>query len=144
MAMKLVEQFKQELVCPITQEILEDPVVLVASGIAFSRQSILQHIMNEGRHARCPVTRQPIEFEGDMAFIPCTALKNIVEMLKDVKTKRIIKPKMRKPTPNDEIEMLKQDYNAVKKKIKAAMTKNRADKQKLETLSHHLSTLIKT
>ncbi|KAK7295120.1 hypothetical protein RJT34_18024 [Clitoria ternatea] len=62
-----------EFLCPITLEIMTDPVI-VASGQTYERESIEKWF--ESNHDTCPKTRQPL---AHLSLAPNRALKNLIE-----------------------------------------------------------------
>nr|XP_023920395.1 U-box domain-containing protein 15 [Quercus suber] len=61
-----------EFLCPITLEIMTDPVI-VASGQTYERESILKWF--DSNHRTCPKTRQTLAY---LSIAPNFALKNII------------------------------------------------------------------
>ncbi|KAK2415708.1 U-box domain-containing protein [Trifolium repens] len=61
-----------EFLCPITLEIMTDPVI-VASGQTYERESIEKWF--KSNHKTCPKTRQPLEH---LQLAPNCALKNLI------------------------------------------------------------------
>ncbi|XP_014496821.1 U-box domain-containing protein 15 [Vigna radiata var. radiata] len=62
-----------EFLCPITLEIMTDPVI-IASGQTFERESIEKWF--EANHKTCPKTRQPLQH---MSLAPNCALRSLIE-----------------------------------------------------------------
>ncbi|KAK9164940.1 hypothetical protein Scep_000131 [Stephania cephalantha] len=61
-----------EFLCPITLEIMTDPVI-VASGQTYERESIQKWL--ESNHRTCPKTRQPL---AHLCLAPNFALRNLI------------------------------------------------------------------
>jgi len=77
------EDVKYEaFVCPITQEIMEDPVI-TPQGMSFDRKAIIDWL---SRNQRCPLTKKPLKKED---LITNYALKSsIQEYLKTLPNSR--------------------------------------------------------
>ncbi|KAM1463369.1 hypothetical protein ACFXTO_043168 [Malus domestica] len=61
-----------EFLCPITLEIMTDPVI-VASGLTYNRESIQKWL--DTNHRTCPKTRQTL---AHLSLAPIYALKNLI------------------------------------------------------------------
>ncbi|KAK9129243.1 hypothetical protein Sjap_009730 [Stephania japonica] len=61
-----------EFLCPITLEIMTDPVI-IASGQTYERESIQKWL--ESNHRTCPKTRQPL---AHLSLAPNFALRNLI------------------------------------------------------------------
>ncbi|XP_062186068.1 U-box domain-containing protein 25-like [Phragmites australis] len=68
------------LMCPISLDLLSDPVTLRSTGQTYDRASIQRWLLADG-HRTCPVTMQPLhgEFDFDTALVPNRTLKHLVD-----------------------------------------------------------------
>ena len=73
--------YEEPYLCPISKEIMEDPVV-TPYGHSFDRKSIVEAI---NRNGKCPITRKKLEIKD---LIPNYALKTIIENYKKQKQKQ--------------------------------------------------------
>tara|TARA_B100001121_G_scaffold307466_1_gene329051 strand:- start:2073 stop:4199 length:2127 start_codon:yes stop_codon:yes gene_type:complete len=69
---KLLELFSFLIICPITQEIIVDPVIL-SDGQTYEREAITQWLRTS---SKSPITGLPLD---NRTLIPNIALKNIIE-----------------------------------------------------------------
>jgi STIP1 homology and U-box containing protein 1 len=69
---KETEESIESFLCPISQEIMTDPVV-TPEGISYDKKSILQWL---SKNKICPLSKKPLK-ESDL--IPNLALKNAIE-----------------------------------------------------------------
>jgi len=67
------EEPSQEYLCPITHEIMLDPVILITSGHTYERESIEQWLKQNGTD---PQTREPISTHQ---LVPNRSLKSVIE-----------------------------------------------------------------
>ena len=63
-----------ELKCPITLELTEEPVMLVQTGQTYDRKAILTWLIDHPH--KCPLTG---DFEGEAKLQPNYAVKGLVE-----------------------------------------------------------------
>lgn len=61
------------MTCPLSQEVFNDPVVLVESAITYNRHMLLQWL---AEHNTCPVTRKVLTSK---AIVPNTVVKSMTE-----------------------------------------------------------------
>ncbi|XP_068639290.1 LOW QUALITY PROTEIN: U-box domain-containing protein 15-like [Aristolochia californica] len=66
-------QIPSEFLCPISLEIMTDPVI-VATGQTYERSSIQMWL--ESNHRTCPITRQPL---AHLSLAPNYALRNLIQ-----------------------------------------------------------------
>lgn len=69
------ETVPSAFVCPISQEVMKDPVILVGSHITFDKEDISKWL--EG-NSTCPVTRKQLS-NRERALIPNLALKKAID-----------------------------------------------------------------
>jgi ankyrin repeat protein len=78
-----------DLRCPISNELLEDPVLLVADGNTYSRQSIEAHFLfrkSRGLPLTAPLTNAEIRSAESAFLVPNLALLRLVVLYKDAKS----------------------------------------------------------
>ncbi|CAN6233895.1 unnamed protein product [Urochloa humidicola] len=73
MEMEVEEDPPQLFLCPISMELMEDPVT-VSTGVTYDRRSIEQWIFGYGR-ATCPATMQPL---ANLDLTPNHTLKRVI------------------------------------------------------------------
>ena len=67
-----LEELSLELICPITQELFEDPISVPCCGKAFSRLPLIQYFEKKGQNI-CPMCNKEI-----LGFDPLSAPKNVI------------------------------------------------------------------
>lgn len=65
------------MICPLTQKVMEDPVVLAVDGASYERSAITEWLAANGTS---PVTGQRLT-GGDAALVPNRALKSLMEAI---------------------------------------------------------------
>lgn len=48
-----------DLTCPVTLDLMKNPVICTCSGISYEKEALLEHIKTNGSF--CPITRKPID-----------------------------------------------------------------------------------
>ena len=63
----------EDLVCPLTLQLLDDPVILVADGITYARAAIEAHLAwcrEKGKPLTSPITNLAIDDPADASLAP--------------------------------------------------------------------------
>jgi len=104
-----IEDDPEEFCCPITQDLMEDPVI-AEDGNTYERTAIVEWI---DKHGDSPISREPLNKE---ILIINRALKNQIEQYKEKKVKKEKKEKEEEIVPEKEEE--KNEEEKPKKKEK--------------------------
>ncbi|KAL9150221.1 hypothetical protein ABFS82_12G155700 [Erythranthe guttata] len=72
-----IENIPEYFICPISLQIMKDPVTAV-SGITYDRDSI-EHWLFDTHHTICPVTKQPLLTNSDFLITPNHTLRRLIQ-----------------------------------------------------------------
>lgn len=68
-----IKDIKDEFICPLSKEPMEDPVMIATSGITYERSMIEQWLEN---NQTCPITRKPSKISD---LVPNILIRQLIE-----------------------------------------------------------------
>ncbi len=88
----------EELLCPITHRLMEDPMMLIDSGITYDRAAIV-HWFQVSKQSQCPVTRKQVEWPPRL--VPNIAIRSMVQRLQHSAPHHSVPQQVVVPQPSD-------------------------------------------
>lgn len=73
-----MDDVPEELLCPITYEVMSEPIILCETGVTYEKQALMEWLQHH--RPMCPVTRTPLQ-TWPPQIAPNLAIKSLIDRL---------------------------------------------------------------